>query len=91
MDNTELTIENIRKAMKKLEKSRQDQFLSKKRLRDIQWSMKFRPTPQEISVRRVQLYVDDHPLEVVQLDSNEVSAVELLKGYNDYNRYERVS
>lgn len=56
---------------------------SPKRMRDLRWSMNFRPTEQEVLVRRVQLHVDENPLEVVQLDLNEVSAVELLKGYND--------
>lgn len=91
MKNKELSVENIQKAMKSLEKARRKPLLTKRKLRDIQWSMNFRPTPQEISVRRVQTHVDENPLEMVQLSTNEISAVEMLEGYYDNNRYEEVT
>lgn len=78
MENIELTIRKAEESLKR--KYSNGQLLTKRKLRDILWSTKFRPTPQEISVRRVQVYVDTHPIEMVQLSLNEVSAVELLKG-----------
>lgn len=89
MENKELSVENIQNAMKSLEKARRKPLLNKRKLRDIQWSMNFRPTPQEISVRRVQVYVDENPLEMVQLGINTKSAVEILERFNDDNCNEK--
>lgn len=45
--------------------------------RDISWKFKQNPTEQDISLRRVQLHVDKHGLEMY--NECKISAVELLK------------
>lgn len=53
---------------------------SPKKLRDLKWAMNLRPTKQDIMVRRVQLHVDENPLEMVQLTTNQISIDEIMEG-----------